>query len=304
MGRKNLKYSFFIISSYHYIIILHCVITSAYCCDEKACKYGTAIGTQVGSSIAAVGGIACAFTFGIGCLVAAGGAIAAAATTAGAELCDECSEDQSGVPLEKLDEILRTQKENFQNLSKTEINNHLENLRWFQRLSATQKKLLTGQAVLKINQQKILKDLTTLIANGKQLQKSIDMSQIISLYGDSISNLLYIQTLFDDMDKDEFGGIVDDFNSDDFIETTNDLRVGSKRSMKDVIKMLTSGHPLKSESIWEVDSSYCSRTQAEYFSTLLYSAFCLRRIALYMEGKSMSQREAQRFERDVKKVKR
>jgi len=294
--------------TYLHIIILLLINTFVNCCDEKDCRYGTAIATQVSTSIGAIGAISCAVTFGIGCLVAAGGAIAAAATTAGSELCGECSETSAlggqTIPLEKLDKIMKEQKENFQNLSQGQINNRLENLKWFQKLASGQKKLLSGQAVLKLNQQKILKDLTTLVSKSKQIQSSIDMTQLINLYGDSISNLLHIQSLFDDMNKDDLGGIIDDFNSDEFIEATNHFRYGSKRSIRDVIKMLTSGHPLNSQSIWKVDSSYCSKSHTEFFSSLLYSSFCFRRIALEMEGNSMSKREAVKFENDVKNVKR
>lgn len=245
-------------------------------------------------------------TFGFGCLAAAFGAIGAAATTAGLKLCGECSKattpGEPTIPLEKLNTIIQEQNKNFQNLSQMQINNRLENLKWFQSLSSTQKELLSGQAVLTLNQQKILKDLTTLVSKSKQLQTSIDMTQIISLYGDSVSNLLHIRSLFSDMNKDALGGIIDDFNSDDFIEATNHFRYGSTRSIKDVIKMLTSGHPLNSKSIWEVDSSFCGKSHAEFFSSLLYSSFCFRRIALEMEGKSMSKREAERFENDAENV--
>ena len=68
------------------------LVTSTKCWDEKLCNYGTAIGTQIGSSVAAVGGISCAFTFGVGCLVAAVGTIVAAGSTTGAALCAECEE--------------------------------------------------------------------------------------------------------------------------------------------------------------------------------------------------------------------
>jgi len=283
-----------------HIIVILLITTSANCCDEKDCRFGTAVGAAASSTAAAVGGLVCAFTLGIGCAVAAAGTIYAAAATAGSNLCSKCSDPS--IQLDKLNEIIKDQKENFQKLNKAQIKNQLENVNWFRRLSSTQKELLAGQAVLKINQKNILEDLTTLVSKSQNILSQIHMNQIISLYGDSISNLIHLRSFFNDMHKDDLGGIIDDHNSDDFIENTNHVRYGAKRNIKDVIKMLTSGHPLKRQSIWEVDYSFCKKTNVDYFSSLLLSSFLFRRIALEMEGNPMSQNEAKRFEKDLRKV--
>lgn len=287
-------------------IILLLITTSVNCCDETDCRVGVSVAGAAGTAVGALGALSCAFTLGIGCVVAMAGTIVAGNAAAGANLCAKCRSEPaiSREASEKFDKILKQQKENFQKLNKAQIKNHLENLGWFKTLSSTQKELLSGQAVLKVRQERILKDLTTVILKTQQITKSIDKSQIISLYGDSISNLLHIQSLFSDLHTDEFGGIIHDLQSDEFVDATNHIRYGSKRNTKDVIKMLTYGHPLKRENIWEVDAYYCSKTSEEFFSSLLYTSFVFRRIALQMEGKSMSKREAERFENDLKKVKR
>ena len=129
-----------IIINYLQFIVIALVIRYSYCCDQKTCEYGTAIGSQVGGAVAAGAGLfgatclaAGAFTLGIGCLVALAGTAVVAVAEIGQTACQECSEPEgSTFPLEKLDEILQNQKESFQDLSDLQVRNQLENLYWFQ----------------------------------------------------------------------------------------------------------------------------------------------------------------------------
>jgi len=299
-----------IIINYLQFIVIALVIRYSYCCDQKACEYGTAVGSQVGGAVAAGAGlfgasclVAGAFTLGFGCVAAAVGTLLVVGSEIGQTACQECSEPEgSTFPLEKLDEILQNQKESFQDLSDLQVRNQLENLYWFQKLHDRQKELLANQVVLKLNQQTIVKDLNNLMVKTSQLQSEIEMSQIITLYGEDISNLLHIQRDFRDMHKDNLGGIIIDRTSDRFLESALDNSIGVRRSSIDVIKMLTSGHPLKSESIWEVNTSYCRKATAEFFASLLWNSFRLEGIALAMKGESMSKVEVERFHEDVQNI--
>lgn len=51
-------------------------------CDVSNCKYGTAIGTAMSTTVSAVGTATCASTFGAGCIMALISSIAGAGTTA------------------------------------------------------------------------------------------------------------------------------------------------------------------------------------------------------------------------------
>ena len=92
------------------VTILLLIATSANCCDEKACRYGTAIGKTVSDSFSPLGALSCPAT-GVGCFFAIGGVVASAFIQFGSKFCGECSKDS--IPLEKLDQILLQEKKKF-----------------------------------------------------------------------------------------------------------------------------------------------------------------------------------------------
>ena len=63
-------------------------------CDQNACNIGVSVAVGAASTCAAVGGVWCAPTLGIGCVFAFGCAGAGAVAAAGKEACSLCEEDK------------------------------------------------------------------------------------------------------------------------------------------------------------------------------------------------------------------
>ena len=82
-------------------------------CDEDACNIGIAAGVGVANTCAAVGGLLCWFTFGIGCIVAAGCKIAGAIAAPFQSECVKCKTETDS------DGLNRQQLFQLQDLDKT-----------------------------------------------------------------------------------------------------------------------------------------------------------------------------------------
>ena len=85
------------------VISLTCIGACAgLACDKDDCNVGTSVGVGVSTTIGAIGGIACAFTLGIGCAVAGvAGAIGGAYFGSVKETCSYCDGSGGGFSAEQ-----------------------------------------------------------------------------------------------------------------------------------------------------------------------------------------------------------
>ena len=96
--------------------------------------------------------------------------------------------------------------------------------------------------------------------------------------------------------------MVDNHLSDVFLAASKDPAVGVKGSSRNVIKMLTSGHILKPQNLWEVDETLTDPATEQYFIQLLYTSLMLRSIQLGMEGLTMGSWEHNKFITDIEEI--
>ena len=69
------------------VLLLLLMAASALGCNREDCQTGLSVTAGAGSACAAIGGAVCAFTLGIGCIVAAGCGVGAAVAGAATEAC-------------------------------------------------------------------------------------------------------------------------------------------------------------------------------------------------------------------------
>ena len=259
--------------------------------------------TVIGGTIAATGGALCPLSFGFGCAIG----IAAASVTStmgfsyGTKLCDlyTCSEHDivKEFLLPQVKEIIANQQELDERISYEAMKTRLNQMEWMGFLNDEKKEILIHYAVLQSNTKIIMKDLQNLHDKLTSIQNEVERLQIIALYGDAISRLNYAWSSFNDLTKDKYGGIVDDYRKIDFLEDAKSVR----NSMNDVVSMLTQGHPLKSESLWSMHE-FCTISTYEYFGQLLIQSFILRAVSLKMNGHEILQSETDQFLADMVKI--
>lgn len=175
-----------------------------------------------------------------------------------------------------------------------QVKTWLQQYSWFKNTNSTLQDLLANQASLRVNQNKILASMEENHLATVNVQHDVNLGHLISLYGNDITKLNNIWTAFKDMEKDYLGGIIENYLSDEFLESSKDI----KSSMNNVIHMLTEGHPLKPTSLWQINE-FCTNSTLQYFNGLLVQSFDLRCLALNMQNYYVRESECRQFNESV-----
>ena len=96
---------------------------------------------------------------------------------------------------------------NLKSMNQSMVKNQLEQSAWFQKINETLKEQLASIGLIWLKQSEIFKEVEQLHQETLTIHESIHLSQIISLYGDGISNLEHIYFAYSSMEKDQFGRI-------------------------------------------------------------------------------------------------
>ena len=298
------------------VICLLSAATFADACDEKACNVGTSVGVSacaVGSAIA--GAALCAVTFGLGCAVAvaAGPACALVGDAIKGGACSSCGSGQLGLEdvVNQLGGLEDTVEDGFASLEDTVGNgfasleeeiNHLggEMKEWFGTLSENEKKLVDGQAKLIFMQKQGLAKLDTILDATEDLSYNLDLTQMITLYGQDISNLKNIELKFARLEKGKFGIIKNNDRVEVFTDAALHPTDGLESSIDNVFAMMKGGHFLKRESIYEaLNETFCHPEAHQYLLMQLNNALLLHATAKTMEGKTISKNLIRDFRQNV-----
>ena len=310
-----------------YLFLLLCLLSAttftAAGCDKAKCNVGTSAGVATCGVGSAIGGaLACGATFGLGCaaVAAAGPLCGLAGDVIKEKLCENCGKEGLGFNdvVNKLEDLDDTVEEGFQQLENTvlggfsNIQEGLDGLEagldrlggemnvWFKTLSANDKKLVDGQAKLIFMQNQGLEKLDTVLEMTNDISYNLDLSQMISLYGQDINNLRKVNNKFNRLNRGKFGIIKNDHRVKVFTELALDPSDGLESSIDNVFAMMKGGHPLNPESIYEaLGKNFCHQEPNRYLMLLLTNALTLHATAMVMEGREVSSKLLRDFRQNV-----
>merc|ERR1719508_488931 len=91
-----------------------------------------------------------------------------------------------------------------------------------------------------------------MISNTKALQNNVDLTQIVSLYGQDLKKILYVRDgLFNLLNRGTSGMIENDKAAIDFHDASLHVTEGLWYSIQNLFLMLIGGHIMRKESIYE-----------------------------------------------------
>ena len=261
--------------------------------------------TALGLTGASLGTLMCPFTAGLGCgfAVAASSIISGIGWAMGPKICARCHEPKNDDnPLTffkpKLDKIIKEQQKLEGLITYEATKTRLHDEAWFKVLESHTKEQYTQYATVMSNQKFMMKGMQQMNDNIKSLVSEVQLTQIIALWGDDISILNNAYDSFIEMTRDELGGIVPNYLSEQFLKKSDST---IKDSMRNVIRMLTEGHPLKPESLWSL-SQFCRNGTYNYFIGQLMQSYDLYSVSLHMQGHQVMQQETEKFKSDFIKI--
>ena len=132
-----------------------------------------------------------------------------------------------------------------------------------------------------------------------KIEGEIQLSHIITLYGQDITNYQKIRNAFKRLRKNSNGLIMRNSDSIRFARAANDPIDGLSASSLQIFQMMTGGHPLKSESIFEAVPDFCDNGSKNYFLKVMFDCYILESVARAMSGERMHPNREQEFKNEV-----
>ena len=278
------------------------------------------VNKQVASACAAVGGAVCAFTLGIGCIVAGVCGVAAGVADGAKEACRACGVGGgAGIDVDRLTDLLSSNtdrlsdemRNNTDRLSEQisrntdrltdEMRDNTEKLsdemrdnteRLFDEIRENTDRLIAKINILTLSVEEV-------IDKSLEIEGQIQLTQIIALYGQDIANYQKVRNVFKRLKKNSKGLIMRNSDAQRFEQAANDAIDGLAASSMQIFQMMTGGHPLKSESIFQAVPDFCQNNAKEYFLKVMFDCYLLENVARAMTGESMHPTRVQQFKRQL-----
>ena len=157
-----------------------------------------------------------------------------------------------------------------------------------------------------LNADKLSSQMTELGLTAKQildqtleLEGQIQLAQIIALYGPDITNYKKTRGAFDRLSKNASGLILRNLDQESFEKAANSANHGLAVTAKQIFEMMTGGHPLKAESIFQAVPESCQNGTKNYFIRVMMDCYLLESVARAMRGESMSPTRVPEFKKQL-----
>ena len=133
-----------------------------------------------------------------------------------------------------------------------------------------------------------------------KLEGQIQLTQIIGLYGQDINNYLKVKRAFNRLSKNAQGLVISNLDQESFEKAANSAIDGAAASYMLIFKMMTGGHPLKAETIFQAVPETCR--DKDYFVKVMIDCNLLESVARAMRGESMNPTRVLEYKKQLKLV--
>jgi len=277
-------------------------------CNKEDCETGISVARGALIACAGLGAIACAATAGIACPIIVGCSVANGLGFAASQACRACGTDEGGdneftsSDRKTLQEISNRSENSFNDKDRENLQEILdravegynkedrETLEEILKLSKEGfnnddrrivQELLARAELDSVKLGEIQKQVNDIPRQINELEEQLDVTQIIALYGDDLSNYYKIRQYYSRLQVTDGGRIKRDRHSEIFFKQAHDFQDIFIISTN-IYRMVTGGHFLKSEGLFEAIPGSCK--SFNYIFAIMSDCWVMYNTALAMKG--------------------
>lgn len=224
------------------------ITIAADCCNKEDCETGISVGAGLASTCATVGGAICAIT--------------GQATFGLSCVIDQACGMTAGV------------EDAFKEACRACSTNGIGAGRKAERFSNRMNRI-----TLSVEQ---------LLDQSVKLEGQIHLTKITAYYGHAITNYQKVRKAFKQLTKPPNGLIIRNLDADSFERASNNAFNGVAASSMQIFQMMTGGHPMKAESIFQAIPNSCKHDTKDYVIKVMIDCYILESVSRAMKGEIMN----------------